>query len=269
MTIKEFTELFHFSKDTVRYYREKGILHPEQNENNGYFNYSTNEAAVLYQIAQSQKFKCNPVSVIDKNDEQNKEIMFDDLNSYYEAEKKIDEEILKLKEIKKSIESKIKYREELIQKIDKIEINHNSVGLYYYTMNQFKAYPENITFLLNEFKSYIGITIPLEQFTNSEKKEYTPIFCVGITSHNLKSCLDKGIDLVDCKEIKDNQISLRCIKKIDGLDRISANIFDDVKQFAKENNYTFTEDVTSIILTSILDENYSYYILFRFVVKKS
>lgn len=106
MTIKEFTELFHFSKDTVRYYREKGILHPEQNENNGYFNYSANEAAVLYQIAQSQKFKCNPVSVIDKNnDEQNKEIMFNDLNSYYEADKKIDEEILRLKEMKKSIQS--------------------------------------------------------------------------------------------------------------------------------------------------------------------
>lgn len=270
MTIKEFTELFHFSKDTVRYYREKGILHPEQNENNGYFNYSANEAAVLYQIAQSQKFKCNPVSVIDKNnDEQNKEIMFNDLNSYYEADKKIDEEILRLKEMKKSIQSKIKYREELMEKIDKIEINQNSVGLYYYTLDQFKEYPEIISHLFGEFKSYIGISIALDQFTNNEIKEYKPIFCVGVTTNNFELCLKKGINLVGYRKIKDNQTSLRCIKKIDSLNQITSNIFDDVKQFAKENKYTFIEDVTSIILTSILDGNYSYYILFRFVVEKS
>lgn len=156
-----------------------------------------------------------------------------------------------------------------MEKIDKIEINQNSVGLYYYTLDQFKEYPEIISHLFGEFKSYIGISIALDQFTNNEIKEYKPIFCVGVTTNNFELCLKKGINLVGYRKIKDNQTSLRCIKKIDSLNQITSNIFDDVKQFAKENKYTFIEDVTSIILTSILDGNYSYYILFRFVVEKS
>ena len=103
---------------------------------------------------------------------------------------------------------------------------------------------------------------------NENIKEYYPKFCIGITTSNLQRCNQNIINLSGSKEIKDNQISLRCIKKINSLQLISSGIFDDVKEFAKEYGYTFIEDVTSIILTTTVKEKYSYYVLFRFVVKK-
>ncbi len=268
MTIKEFTDLFHFSKDTVRYYREKGVIIPNQNENNGYFSYSSDEAAILYQVAQSQKFKCNQVLLINDIDNLGTETMYVDLNTYINASEKIDAEIKRLKEIKKSIRGKIKYREDILNRVDKIEINKKSVGLHYYTEDQFKEYSSNIDFLYNEFKSYIGVTIPLKEFNNSSIKEYAPKFCIGLTSHNMKYCQQENVVLTGCKEIKDNQISLRCVKKLNTLQKIPSSVFDDVKNYAFENNFIFADDVTSIILTSAVKEEYAYFILFRFIVTR-
>ena len=81
--------------------------------------------------------------------------------------------------------------------------------------------------------------------------------------------MQNNIDLSSSNKIKSSQISLRCIKKIDSLDEIPASIFDDVREFASKNNFTFIEGVTSIILTATVKDKYTYYILFRFVVSES
>lgn len=127
MNINELATMTLTSKDTIRVYREKGLLHPARNENNNYFVYGIKDLCTLLFIKKMRYFKLSltkiksllngscPHSFLTEYDQQ--------IHLLEQEKKKIQEQINHLKIAKRFLNA-------TLHQVD--EISHTEFSTYRY-----------------------------------------------------------------------------------------------------------------------------------------
>lgn len=268
MKVQEIASLFHLNKQTIRYYRDQGLLKPKQKENK-YFDYNINDLCLLYHIL----YLRNTNFTIDEIRSQCNDLEYYQYDRLEAAKKHIDEldlQIQKLLYTKNAIKKTIEYRQNRLQHLNKVEFVPQCEGLYYLKEDYFKLYPNELDRLLNCCSTYQSLIIPLYDFLDSSVTIYHPIYAIGFTESNyqivdtLKNCNIKVY-----QKIVHHQPALRFLLNLNDISALSASLFEPVKIYAQENNFQFCNDITSIILTVANEPEFTFYVLFRFIVQKA
>ena len=252
------------TKETIRYYRNKGYLHPSLDPSNGYFAYSMNDYHALRALLGKSKenrgdviYAANNASVTGL------------IQKYQTLVDSIDEEIRKLEEKKKEFQYELDYYHAINEESGQVILSKDAPALYYTDYKSARS-DEKLSFLLSHPATYDGIVIPLEEFLDPKATLYHPGHVIGVMESDFtKDALLGRIEPCKFTHIPSRCAVLRLITTLKQTDPIPALLFDPVKEYANKHNLQFVRDVTSIILeVHSLKDEYEFLFLFRFAIEQ-
>lgn len=267
MTIQQLADLFRLNKQTIRFYRDQKLLHPPQDKDNRYFHYGIDELATLFQILNLRQ--------TDHSLQDIREYMTDGseaLRAYlYKEEQhlaRVEERLAELTLMRSELQRRINYRRSVIDAQTNVRFGADSPGLYFLCIDQFSAFPEEVSILSSISATYQSLVIPMEQFLDPKCQVYLPRYALGVTRPNYLARREyQACDLAHYHVIEEGHPVLRMILRLPNLDRLDAAAFQPVKDFASTHSLRFAAPVTSIILMAMCQPENIYYVLFRFVVE--
>lgn len=267
MTIQQLADLFRLNKQTIRFYRDQNLLKPPQDKENRYFRYGIDELAALFQILNLRQ--------TDHSLQDIREYMTDGseaLRAYlYKEEQhlaRVEERLAELTLMRSELQRRINYRRSVIDAQSDVRLGENSPGLYFLTMDQFKANPREVSILSSTSATYQSLVIPMKQFLDPRRQIYLPQYALGVTWPNYSARHEyQACDLTHYHVIQGGHSVLRTILRLHNLDQLEAARFQPVKDFAASHGLCFAAPVTSIILMTMCQPENTYYVLFRFVVE--
>ena len=259
MTGKEVCKLLNINKSTLRFYRDHGFINPIRLEN-GYFEYSKDDLAKLFQICKFRRFSNTSIKRL--------YVMFEDADRFNrestdalrEKINKIDEEIRKLTIQKQKLQQHIDITRGTVYTPDSIKIIDKCTSLNYVAEDEMDDNSELVSYMCSTGLAYQSLVFPKEDLLN--KSNIYPKYAIGLNDIEGRK-LSLPCDAPNT--IKSGQRALRFITKINSLDMIPANTFDIIREYLSANNLHLKEDITSTIVS--VNNNNEYTILFRLIIE--
>ena len=263
LSIKKFATLTGLDKETIRFYRNKGLLHPKRNEENGYTFYDGYDFMDLYSILKYRDMEM-PIHEIN-------ELMHGENLDLYERKLKeqvrdLEEELVRIRRKLFRIKNASMYLAN-VRKQNKF-IMYQEDGMALYTLWLRKHSPENLSDLLTKIPgSYIGINIPLSELREGPLGEfYSSCIGVGISEPSVSE-----YDYSDLENMEYTTAGpvLKYYVRLEDPLNIKKEDMQELLNYAKENGYEFIDHTTGY-LCGMERENGKryYYFLIRVRVKK-
>ena len=257
----ELARLAGTSPENIRYYREKGIIHPKQLENQ-YFEYTNDDLIFLY-----QEIEYKALGYYHQNfHSQELNTPLFTTNSMQRI-KEIDEQILQLQKLKEGIQKRLNHRKS-IQALNKI--NHVTLkpgNFLYLEKSQFENDGTLAKKLLENTIVAKVIQITTTQFYNTGLIK--PTITLELREQNLNYLsnlkFDRKLLSIYHHTSKNALISIMCLSSIE---EINPDIFAVIKNHLKDINALVSETIRGIILQADYDNEPKFYIQFIFPISK-
>lgn len=263
MNINTLAKMTSTSKETIRLYREKGLLHPEKNIDNNYFIYTMRDFCTVMFIKKMRYFNMslNNIKYLLNRNDPNKFIEQYDkqIESLQQEEKRIRNQIKHLKMAKEYLESSFESEGRVIEKS--------------FISTRYDIYPD---LLENKDKHlYDNMILKSDIYINTIYISRKEILCNSLDK--LKVYIGLGIDDQVIKQYKvkvpsqalifPSGMYLVTMVKITQLNEISRNDILPIIKYAEANNYNIVSGITSF-LAYIDHTSHSYYYRIRVQVEK-
>lgn len=261
--IKKFSLLTGVDKETLRFYRDKGLLEPERDPGNGYTYYSESDFLDLYSIL---KYRDMEMSV-----SQTKEILRGKNLHLYETGmdlqiRELREEIVTLQRKLFRIENARRYLS--MARTQNKQILYQEDGIALYTKWLSAQEERTCKNLLTEIPgSYIGINIPLEELKNGPSGDfYSSCIGVGISEPSVK---EYGFEHTEGMEYTSGGPVLKYYLRLEDPMRIRREDMEELIRYGRENGYEWIDHTTGYLCgTERREGKRYYYFLIRVRVKK-
>lgn len=263
MNINKLAKMTLTSKETIRVYREKGLLHPQKNKNNNYFVYTMREFCTILFIKKMRYFNMSLANIKDLLNKSNQHIFIEKYNQQIEA----------LEEEKKHINSQIKHLKMAKEYLESSLESEGGVIEQFFSSTRYDIYPELLKKedkgifedMLKRSDIYINtVYISKESILDDSKGQLSIYFGLGINDAVVEQY---KVKVPSQAIIFPSGIYLVTMIKVTQFEGISQEVIKPIINYAKENNYKLLSGVTSF-LAYIDHTSNSYFYRIRVLVEK-
>lgn len=263
MNINELATMTSTPKDTIRVYREKGLLHPARNENNKYFVYGIKDLCTLLFIKKMRYFKLSltkiksllngscPYSFLNEYDQQ--------IHLLEHEKQKIQEQINHLKIAKRFLNATLQQ----VNEISEIEFSTYRYDLYPSLLP--KEEESNYDCMLKDSSIYINtIHLTKESLLDESLKELPIHIGLGIDDSILNHY---NISIPPNPIVFSPGTYLVTMVRLESLSSLSRAAIAPLLRYADENQFTIIGGITSF-LAYIDNSDGAFYYRVRVPVRK-
>ncbi len=263
VSIGRFAALTGVDKETLRFYRDKGLLAPAKKEENGYTCYGIYDFMDLYSIL---RYRDMEMSIRQAG----QLLCGADLDAY---EKKLDAQIVGLEEELVRLRRKLfrirnakQYLYSARQKDKRIEYQEEGMALYTLWLDEASA-PGAAGLLTRIPGSYIGIRIPLDELLNGPQGEtYRSCIGVGISQPSVKEYAFPVPE--EMEYTKPGPVLKYYLRLRDPL-RIREEDMEELLAYSRLNGFELIDHTTGYLCgTERRGEERSYYFMIRVRVRR-
>lgn len=257
----EIAKMVATSPENIRFYRERGILHPKQ-LSNLYYDYSIDDLIFLYQTIEYKSIGYHPTV----SEELNIDKQF--IENAKNKIKEIDDEISRLKSLKDSIQKRLRHRE-MIDNVDSIKFVKMTTSEFLY-INQYSLFENGIIArqLLESAIAAKVLQISKQDFIGKHEIIY-PELTLELRKENYTK-IKIDIKKYDFQIYKHkSEYSIQIVLCLPTIEKICLNQFNSVFQYLKDNNLAVSDIVRGIILKANFENKQKkYYVQFIIPVIK-